>query len=90
MSIATEIERLKIAKADIKQSIINKGVAVSDDDSISTYASKIDSIKSGGDSIIPVVSNIKNKTSSKQGMFTTPIAEVPTLFNITNSIYEEV
>lgn len=48
MSIATEINRLQVAKQDIKQAIINKGVAVSDVETIDTYASKIDQIQGGG------------------------------------------
>ena len=46
MSIATEIQRLKQAKADIKTAIENKGVEVGDG-LIDTYAEKIVSIESG-------------------------------------------
>lgn len=51
MSIASEIERLQTAKADLKTAIESKGVEVSDTDTIDTYASKVDEIQSGeGDS----------------------------------------
>lgn len=48
MSIATEIQRLQTAKADIKTAIENKGVTVGDG-TIDTYAEKIDEIEVGGD-----------------------------------------
>ena len=48
MSIATEIQRLQNAKANIKTSIENKGVTVGDGP-IDTYASKIDQISGGAD-----------------------------------------
>lgn len=47
MSIATEIQRLQTAKADIKTAIENKGVEVGDG-LIDTYAEKIGEISSGG------------------------------------------
>ena len=50
MSIATEIQRLQSAKADIKSAIENKGVAVGDG-TIDTYAAKIDEISGGGGGI---------------------------------------
>lgn len=46
MSIATEIERLQTAKADIKAAIENKGVTVGDG-TIDTYAEKIGEISGG-------------------------------------------
>ena len=46
MSIATEIQRIESAKADIKNAIINKGVEVGDG-LIDTYAEKIGKIPSG-------------------------------------------
>ena len=46
MSIATEIERLQTAKADIKAAIEEKGVTVGDG-TIDTYAQKIGEISSG-------------------------------------------
>lgn len=48
MSIATEIERLQTAKADIKSAIEEKGVTVGDGN-IDTYAEKIGEISAGGD-----------------------------------------
>lgn len=47
MSIATEIQRLQQAKADIKTAIENKGVEVGDG-TIDTYADKIGEISVGG------------------------------------------
>lgn len=47
MSIATQIQRLQEAKADIKEAIENKGVAVSSSLTISDYAPLIDSIPTG-------------------------------------------
>ncbi|MBR3908775.1 MAG: hypothetical protein IKJ50_03540 [Clostridia bacterium] len=49
MSIATEIQRLQQAKADIKTAIENKGVTVGDG-TIDTFASKISGITGGGGS----------------------------------------
>ena len=46
MSIATEIERLQNAKANIKTSIENKGVEVGEG-TIDTYAEKINQIQAG-------------------------------------------
>lgn len=48
MSIATQIQRLQAAKADIKSAIENKGVTVGDG-TIDTYAEKIGEIETGGD-----------------------------------------
>lgn len=47
MSLATEIQRIQGAKADIKTAIENKGVTVGDG-RIDTYAEKISQISSGG------------------------------------------
>ena len=47
MSIATEITRIKTAKADIKSAIEEKGVEVGEG-TIDTYAEKIGEISSGG------------------------------------------
>lgn len=47
MSVASELNLLRQTKAAIKQSIINKGVSVSDSDAFSTYSSKIDAIETG-------------------------------------------
>lgn len=48
MSIANEITRLQGAKEALKQSIKAKGVSVSDDDTLDTYASKVDAIEQEG------------------------------------------
>lgn len=48
MSIATEIQRLQTAKADLKTAIEAKGVAIDENATIDTYASKVDEIESGG------------------------------------------
>lgn len=45
-TIAEEIQRLKLAKSDIKTSLINKGVAVDDTATLDTYPALIDSIAS--------------------------------------------
>ena len=50
MSIASEIQRLQTAKADIKAAIEQKGVVVGDG-TIDTYAEKISEISSGGTDI---------------------------------------
>ena len=48
MSVQTQIDRLNKAKSDLKTSITNKGVAVSDDALISDYPALVDSIQTGG------------------------------------------
>lgn len=48
-TIQQNIERIEQAKLDIKQAIVDKGVAVLDTDRIDTYASKIEEIKVGED-----------------------------------------
>ena len=61
MSIATEIQRLQTAKADIKSAIEQKGVTVGDG-LIDTYAEKISEISSGGGSqtvdLFPYTANV--------------------------------
>ena len=47
-TIADALTLLANNKAAIKQAIIDKGVAVSDNDALSTYADKIESIETGG------------------------------------------
>lgn len=47
-SLFENIERIATAKEEIRQSIINKGVEVSDDLKIEDYSSKIDLITAGG------------------------------------------
>lgn len=49
MSIASEVQRIKNAKANIRNSIINKGTDVPQNTSISNYAYYIDSIEAGGE-----------------------------------------
>lgn len=48
MSILAEIERIQQTKADLKTAIINKGVDVSDTDTLDTFASKVESISDSG------------------------------------------
>lgn len=47
-TIQENIARIQQAKADIKEAIIAKGVAVEDDAKIDTYAEKIEEIQQGG------------------------------------------
>lgn len=49
MSVQTQIDRLNKAKSDLKTSITNKGVTVSDDALISDYPALVDSIQTGSD-----------------------------------------
>ena len=49
MSVQTQIDRLTKAKSDLKVSITNKGVAVSDDALLSDYPALVDSIQTGSD-----------------------------------------
>ena len=49
MSVQTQIDRLNKAKSDLKTSITNKGVAVSDDALLSDYPALVDSIQTGSD-----------------------------------------
>lgn len=51
MSIASEITRLQNAKADLKTAIEAKGITVGDNDTIDTYASKVEGIETGGESV---------------------------------------
>ena len=61
MSISNEIQRLQEAKADIKEAIENKGVAVASSLTISDYAPLIDSIpQSGGQRITTNFTQFKN------------------------------
>lgn len=48
MSIATEVQRLQTAKADIKTAIEAKGVAVDEAAKIDTYASKVSEVYDAG------------------------------------------
>jgi hypothetical protein len=58
MSIASQIERLYRAKANIKTAIENKGVSVGNG-TIDTYAQKIDGITAGGSSSVLPLSSAK-------------------------------
>lgn len=57
MSIATEIQRLKTAKANLKSAIISKGVAVGDE-KLEQYAALVLLITGGGDDTPPDYSGI--------------------------------
>lgn len=48
MSISSEIQRIQLAKADIKAAIEGKGVTVSSNATLDDYADLIDSISTGG------------------------------------------
>lgn len=48
MSIATEIQRLQTAKADLKTAIEGKGVTVSASATLDAYADLVDAIETGG------------------------------------------
>ena len=66
MSIATEIQRLQNAKADIKAAIEDKGVEVGDG-LIDTYAEKIAEISGGGGGLERYASCIEFKSSEWAG-----------------------
>lgn len=53
MSIATEIERLLQAKADLKISIEAKGVSLADDATLDDYPEAVDQIQTGGGGSTP-------------------------------------
>lgn len=66
MSIATEIERLLQAKADLKISIEAKGVSLADDATLDDYPEAVDQIQTGGGaSNIVQGSFIFNESGSK-------------------------
>lgn len=67
MSIASEIQRLQGAKANIKAAIEQKGVTVGDG-TIDTYAAKIDEI-SGGGSCVEFDRYLKTATFTSLNMF---------------------
>ena len=48
MTIKQELQTLLNTKGEIRQAIINKGVAVADADTFRSYAEKIESISGGG------------------------------------------
>lgn len=51
MSVASEINRLQTAKADLKTAIENKGVTVPSSTKLDGYAALVESIQAGGGSI---------------------------------------
>lgn len=59
-TIAEQLAELAQVKADIKAAIIDKGVAVSDSDAFSTYATKIGQISGGGGVVLPVTAFSSN------------------------------
>lgn len=67
MSIASEIERIQSAKADIKTAIENKGVTVDSTKKISEYADLIDAISTGN---APTLVATKT-TSATNGSYST-------------------
>lgn len=67
-TIAEQLAELAQVKADIKAAIIDKGVAVSDSDPFSDYATKIGQISGGGGVALPV----KAYASSILGTEVTP------------------
>jgi surface protein len=75
MTIADQINRLNNAKAAIKQSIKNKGVAVSDTAKLDEYPALIDKIQtgSGGGGADPIYENIWNAMTANntdyEGLF---------------------
>ena len=68
MSIATEIQRLKTAKADIKTAIENKGVTVPSNATIDAYPTYVSQISSGGGDYI-VESAVYDPTATYSGEF---------------------
>ena len=65
MSIATEIERLLQAKADLKISIEAKGVSLADDATLDDYPEAVDQIQTGGASNIVQGSFIFSDSGAK-------------------------
>ena len=77
MSIATEITRIKTAKADIKSAIEEKGVEVGNG-TIDTYADKIGEI-SGGGGLTPYYSF---RPTSPTNEFYFPIESLPSEYTL--------
>lgn len=68
MTIASEITRLQWAKADIKTSIENKGVAVPSDAKLDDYSSYVDQIQQGDGGVLSGWLRLyDNYVSSKDG-----------------------
>ena len=66
MSIASEIERLQKAKADLKTAIKAKGVEISDTDTINAYADKVSEIQGGGIDYMPYMASVKFSTAAEE------------------------
>ena len=66
MSVASEIERLQGAKADMKTALESKGVTVPTDANVDSYASLISSISTGG---LPTL--VDTKTATNNGSHST-------------------
>ena len=54
-TVADKLNKVLSTKTDIKNAIIEKGVAVSDSDTFASYGNKIRSIKSGSEIPSPFV-----------------------------------
>lgn len=74
MSIASEIERIQGAKADIKTAIENKGVTVDSTKKISEYAELIDTITT---SIDFQLTEQKSTPTQNQVLHTTTFTDLP-------------
>lgn len=91
MSIATEIQRLQTAKADLKTAIEAKGVTVDETATIDTYASKIDEIQSGGSGM--TMANYASKiqfASDDWATSDTVVLDVPNLSTLDNIFFNFV
>ena len=67
-TITQNLQTLKTIREDIKQAINNKGVTVTDGDSFTVYASKIDEIETSG--AAPVLESI---SITENGIYTPPL-----------------
>ena len=74
MSIASEIQRIQGAKADIKTAIENKGVTVDSTKKISEYADLIDTIKTNIDFKL---TEQKSTPTQNQVLHTTTFTDLP-------------
>lgn len=103
MSIATEIQRLQTAKADIKTAIEGKGVTVPSSTKLDGYASLIDLIQQGGDgltnevkqALLNMAQNLAYTTPNAQELYDAlfqafyPVASISASFNQgSNVIYD--
>ena len=64
MTISDQLNKVKRIKADIKQAIIDKGVTVSEQESFSTYPSKISLIPTGVEPVLEDITVTVNGTYS--------------------------